>query len=140
MRCVVYRHFDKDGVLLYVGCTKDIYKRTMSHVSQKDWAHEIATITLEHYEDRKDALAAEIEYQYKENPKYVLPPVIARKLTREARYNQVLDWLSDEWKSPGELAGVMTSYYHLAVKRGHAQHKRVPEGKYHISLFKKAGK
>ena len=43
----IYRHFDKDDNLLYVGMTNDVAKRTKSHEWGAYWFNEISYITLE---------------------------------------------------------------------------------------------
>jgi hypothetical protein len=52
MTAVLYRMFDADGNLLYVGCTMNILSRTSTHVYVKPWAGDIALIRLEHFADR----------------------------------------------------------------------------------------
>ena len=42
----VYRHFDDVGQLLYVGCSMNVFARTLSH-KDKSWFHDIVTITVE---------------------------------------------------------------------------------------------
>lgn len=55
---VLYRHFDADGVLLYVGVSVKVLTRVNQHRGS-DWFKRIAKITLEHHESRKSALDAE---------------------------------------------------------------------------------
>jgi predicted GIY-YIG superfamily endonuclease len=45
----VYRFYDSDGVLLYVGLSCDLTERLRKHGSEKDWWVEIARVELEHY-------------------------------------------------------------------------------------------
>jgi len=55
----LYRLYDASGQLLYLGITSSPTGRFTTHACEKVWWDEIATIRLEHYETRKEALAAE---------------------------------------------------------------------------------
>jgi len=59
MQHSVYKHWDRNGVLLYVGCCRDVERRTSGHMSNSPWYDEIADITSEEYPDRKSGLKAE---------------------------------------------------------------------------------
>lgn len=58
-RAAVYRHFDGDGRLLYVGCTLNPIQRTIHHSTQAKWFERIAHITIEWFDSSSDALEAE---------------------------------------------------------------------------------
>lgn len=57
--CKLYRHFDADGVLLYVGITSSIPRRTAEHASRSHWSDDAVSMTWETFETREEALAAE---------------------------------------------------------------------------------
>ena len=57
--CALYRHFDAAGALLYVGIAVDPCNRLMNHMSRSRWRGLIATVTIERFATRRDALAAE---------------------------------------------------------------------------------
>jgi len=57
----LYRHFDKDGVLLYVGISLCAVYRLSQHMNDAVWAPYIARIDIETYESREAALDAERE-------------------------------------------------------------------------------
>lgn len=42
----VYRCFDEDGRLLYVGCTANLNRRFTTHRSQSRWSSRMATVAL----------------------------------------------------------------------------------------------
>ena len=69
-RGCVYRHFNSDGCLLYIGSSKDILSRTAQHNERADWFHEISTITIEHFSSVDDARIAEKTAIEREHPKY----------------------------------------------------------------------
>lgn len=51
----VYRFFDFDGALLYVGVTADIRQRWTEHKSSKPWWAEVIGWTVTPYETRAEA-------------------------------------------------------------------------------------
>ena len=55
----LYRYFDDDGRLLYVGIAKDPDKRRREHAKLSAWFPLAANRTLEWFDDRDSALAAE---------------------------------------------------------------------------------
>ena len=64
---VVYRMWDHDGQLLYVGVSSRIDRRISQHRRHKPW-QEVATITLEHFPTRQEADQAELDAIHTENP------------------------------------------------------------------------
>ncbi len=66
----LYRYFDKEGVLLYIGISSRPGSRMQEHITQKSWSNEIADIKLETFDTRKEAEAAEKAAIRTENPKY----------------------------------------------------------------------
>ena len=65
---VLYRHFDKDGVLLYVGVSGRLMRRLKEHHQNASWFSRIARVDVEHYPDRQSVLKAEIEAIQREKP------------------------------------------------------------------------
>jgi predicted GIY-YIG superfamily endonuclease len=55
----LYRHFAKDGTLLYVGISKSEVKRRKQHAGEAKWFSEINRVEIEEFENREAALAAE---------------------------------------------------------------------------------
>lgn len=66
----VYRHYDAAGCLLYVGCSSDPHSRFVNHKCSSPWAFRVATISLEWFDDRATALAAEKAAIEAERPPY----------------------------------------------------------------------
>jgi predicted GIY-YIG superfamily endonuclease len=58
-KTALYRHFDTDGVLLYVGITNNPAARFKSHAQHAPWMDFAASHTGEWFESRDEALAAE---------------------------------------------------------------------------------
>lgn len=55
----LYRHFDADGRLLYVGVSNNVERRLIQHHRDSPWASEIASVVSEPMETREGALIAE---------------------------------------------------------------------------------
>lgn len=55
----LYRHFDRMGILLYVGMSKNPFRRMIEHDLYSSWFSEIATVTISHYPSRREAIIAE---------------------------------------------------------------------------------
>lgn len=55
----LYRHFDKDDVLLYVGISLSALVRLNQHRITSDWFDQITTIRVETFSSRQEALKAE---------------------------------------------------------------------------------
>lgn len=66
----VYRHFDANGVLLYVGNSYSMTARTIMHLRSAQWRYEIASIPVEHFTTLRDAENAERIAILDEKPLY----------------------------------------------------------------------
>ena len=66
---VVYRHFDAEGGLLYIGQTKKYGARVVGH-RKKPWFAEVARVEFEHFDSEREALDAEKRAIWYENPKH----------------------------------------------------------------------
>lgn len=59
MRTALYRHFDADGSLLYVGVSLHSMRRLAQHMSGSEWHHQIAAVQIQWLPTRAAAFAAE---------------------------------------------------------------------------------
>lgn len=66
----LYRFYDHDDQLLYVGITMNPAQRWLDHRNQKPWWLDVAKITVDAYPDRAAVLAAEHEAIKVERPVY----------------------------------------------------------------------
>lgn len=64
----MYRHWDADGRLLYVGISLSAISRLAQHSASSHWSGDIARVTIENFETREAALAAERVAVQSENP------------------------------------------------------------------------
>lgn len=67
-RTSLYRHYDADDKLLYIGVSLCQPKRLDQHKRTSDWFWEIAKITIEHFDTLEEAKAAERDAIRAENP------------------------------------------------------------------------
>jgi predicted GIY-YIG superfamily endonuclease len=56
----VYRLFDADDRLLYVGCSESMRTRLNAHRCEKDWFPTVTRTTVQGFPTREEALAAEL--------------------------------------------------------------------------------
>jgi len=64
----LYRHFDSNGNLLYVGISLSTLNRLGQHRDNSHWFNTISSVTIEKYNTRKEALIAEKKAITKEKP------------------------------------------------------------------------
>lgn len=70
MKNKLYRHFDSQDCLLYVGTSTSICTRLSQHKVHSGWYDSIVKITIENFESKRDMLDAEKIAIQNENPKY----------------------------------------------------------------------
>lgn len=66
----LYRHFDANGQLLYVGIATDHLRRLLAHVTTATWAREIARIDVVWFPTRAEAEEAELKSIIDECPRF----------------------------------------------------------------------
>lgn len=66
----VYRLYDAEGCLLYVGVSCRPEQRFAQHATEKVWWCDVATIEMAHHANRSDALVAEREAIKEMCPRY----------------------------------------------------------------------
>lgn len=70
MSCTLYRFYDKDKRLLYVGISVRGPRRWREHAADKVWYSDVATATMEHFPTTVEALKAEEAAIKSEGPAY----------------------------------------------------------------------
>lgn len=86
-RTAVYRLYDDSGGLLYIGCADDPEVRFEQHLS-KSWWRSVSRTSLEWYDTRTEALAAEAAAIADEAPEW---NVVHNKKGRERLRRQLLE-------------------------------------------------
>ena len=108
VRTALYRFFDAQGLLLYVGISKDPQTRFGSHALTKKatWWPLVASRSIEWFDDRPSAAAAEIQAIRDESPIYNLSLTPSPLLVSEAgaRPISLADLNSYQWFTFGETA------------------------------------
>lgn len=69
-KTALYRHFDAAHSLLYIGISLSAVQRLKQHMGDKEWAGDIAAVTVEHFDTREDALDAERKAIQNEKPRW----------------------------------------------------------------------
>ena len=88
----LYRHFDSESVLLYVGVSLSALQRLGQHATNSHWFNSIAKVTIEKFESRKDALQAEKNAIASESPLHN----ILLKPKRQTKAQAILEQMADE--------------------------------------------
>lgn len=69
-KTTLYRYFDSEGQLLYVGITKNPFDRQSHHALNQPWWYEVSAAKFEHFEKRSFALMEEQFVIGTELPRY----------------------------------------------------------------------
>lgn len=68
----LYRYFDADAQLIYVGISISAFMRAKAHRNASGWWRHAVAMTIVRYPSREAAIAAELEAIRAEKPKYNL--------------------------------------------------------------------
>lgn len=93
-KTALYRHFDKDGQLLYIGISLSHVARLAQHRDGSPWYEDIAHVTIEWHKTRVDAELAETTAIGREAPKYNKNKVQCEKNLERLSYlekNEMMD-------------------------------------------------
>jgi hypothetical protein len=89
----LYRMFAADGRLLYVGISSRAALRWQQHRHERPWWSEVATVTVEHFASRAEALGAELTAIREERPAHNLAGASAVPGTLPRRDRELADEL-----------------------------------------------
>ena len=67
---VVYKFYDADDRLLYIGISASLTARLNQHADDRSWFREVASARVEHVQGRQAALDRELELIRAEKPLY----------------------------------------------------------------------
>ena len=79
----LYKHYDSEGVLLYVGISLSATNRLYQHKSESHWYHNIARVDIENFPSRVELMAAEIKQIRELGPLHNIREAAASSLTDE---------------------------------------------------------
>lgn len=91
----LYRHFDSNDNLLYIGISLSAMNRLSQHEDNSHWFNSISKVTIEKYNTREEALKAEKDSILLEKPLY-------NKVFNRYKYYMV--WYNNTFE---ELTGVI---------------------------------
>jgi len=94
MNTELYRHFDNENALLYVGISLSTFKRLSQHKDHSQWFNKVSRVTIEHFPTREEAIAAEKKAIKTEDPKFN----IANKKTAREIEQEIKDEKKEEKK------------------------------------------
>lgn len=84
----LYRHFDGEGNLLYVGISIDPIKRLKDHSVAAHWFSKIKSVTIEEFESRNLVIDAEKNAIKNENPIYNIMRYKEKHLSKKQEKEQ----------------------------------------------------
>ena len=70
MNTTLYRHFDSNDNLLYIGISLNEFNRFKQHMVNSDWSNDAAYTTYERFNTREEALKVERDSIINEKPLY----------------------------------------------------------------------
>jgi excinuclease UvrABC nuclease subunit len=80
----LYRFYDAEGSLLYVGITKFFEPRLKQHYKNAEWFFDTASVKLEHYQTRQEVERAETQAIQQESPRYNLAKSLDKEVALDA--------------------------------------------------------
>jgi hypothetical protein len=99
--CQLYRHYDAQGVLLYVGISHSAALRASQHKKESCWYYQSATMTIENFNSREKAAEAEIAAIKNERPMFNImgsyrdpiasPQLFVKKIERKCNAKALQD-------------------------------------------------
>jgi hypothetical protein len=143
MSACIYRCYDKEGNLLYVGLSRDAIIRSAAHSAQSAWYPNVAVMKIEKFSSREDAEEAERRAIAAENPLHnkmrfsfsasgdrtKKPPRAPRgngKVTDSAAAKVVLDRLKEQGRTVAGLCrdmGISRQTFYNVIS-GHSDPKK----------------
>ena len=95
MNTELYRHFDNENTLLYVGISLSTFARLSQHKDHSQWFNKVSRVTIEHFPTREEAIAAEKKAIKTEEPKFN----IAHKKTAREIEQEINEAIKEEKKA-----------------------------------------
>lgn len=85
MRTALYRHYDANNELLYVGISLSAVNRLQGHKRSAEWYDDIAFMSVEYFSTRAEAEAAETKAIREERPRHNIAKVVPSPIEIELR-------------------------------------------------------
>lgn len=111
MKTQLYRHFDKDGTLLYVGISLSAIYRLSQHGDHSEWFNSISRVEIESFETREMAIEAEARAIFNEKPKHNIMRPRRQKILNEIAIQELFEYeLKRSEMSNEELTGRVVKF------------------------------
>jgi GIY-YIG catalytic domain len=123
MSAQLYRHFDGDGQLLYVGVSLNVVNRLAQHRSGSSWYNDIKRVDVEAFETREQALDAERKAISGEHPTYNIHQQVKICRDRVAQYHPEDTGFTTESFADAHSIGKSTVYQQ--IKSGRLKARKV---------------
>lgn len=115
----VYRVYDAEGALLYIGMSLNALSRLYSHSLDKPWWSEVARVEVSHFSSRSDASRAERRAIESEAPRHnVAPGQCHSKLRRRATREELNEFLKDNWPTSSRVECLNCGMRPIFLPRG----------------------
>lgn len=101
-RTALYRLYDADGQLLYVGISSNPDARWRQHASEKGWWSDVTTKSVEWFETRKSAHRVEVAEIEDDEP---LHNCTGEKCERRQQARRMAKAREDAVRNPGRTRG-----------------------------------
>ena len=98
----LYRHFDANGELLYVGISANPVQRQLGHRTNAPWFPQIAKIEISQYPNKEVAEAAEKKAIMGEQPKFNINCRVQKVLEQFRLPPEMATWLSETAEKTGK--------------------------------------
>lgn len=131
-RTALYRHFDKDGVLLYVGITSYLFVRNAQHRVTSEWHSAVHRTVADWFDDRRTARKHESIAIRTECPKYNIQHALHQpaQIGSESYTNgTAASLLADEIDVVADILAIATTTLGRRVGQGSQFYSRLREGK-----------
>jgi predicted GIY-YIG superfamily endonuclease len=109
MNTQLYRHFNNEGALLYVGISLNALNRLGQHKDHSHWFATISRVEIENFSTREDALEAEALAIHDEKPLHNIMRPQRAKLVEELAQRDA-DIAKQAFKSRRELTGRIVQF------------------------------
>lgn len=103
MKFHLYRHFDANDTLLYVGVSLSTINRLGQHKDHSHWFDSIAKVTIENFDSREASLEAETQAILKEKPAHNIAKTKPKLQSISANYG-----LEAAQKAAGQIVRQVT--------------------------------
>lgn len=110
--CALYRMYDGEENLLYIGISVSPITRTGQHYSEKEWFREVCLIELEWFDDVKSAQQAESIAIRRERPMHNIISAAKPRYRRETALVKVISFAESQDRLAEE---VITSLQHIVL-------------------------